>query len=292
MAVSDFIPTIWAARFTEQLYKRRVYGLNANRNYEGNASGGKVKVPTHTTGTSVASYTEGTAIAAATAVNGTMADLNLDQQKYFHLIAYDISRFQANADLLDAAVADAVEKTAQLQDTYLMGIYAGAFANGRRDTSANTAAATNEAVVASFFKLQEAMSKGNVPEENRWIVVSPSIRTKVGEYLVKQGSASTVNAPATTDDTMRNGFAGKLAGFDVRVSNNIPTSGSGSSKKLRCIASQGNGAVTMAEQMTKIEAYRPDLHFADAVKGLYVYGALASEGGKVFYNEFDDPDAS
>jgi hypothetical protein len=31
-------------------------------------------------------------------------------------------------------------------------------------------------------------------------------------------------------------------------------------------------AITFADQITSVEAYRPELQFADAVKGLHVYG--------------------
>ena len=48
----------------------------------------------------------------------------------------------------------------------------------------------------------------------------------------------------------------------------------------------------MAEQIVQMEAYRPEARFGEAVKALYVYGALAAEPQRVFYNQFDDPNAS
>jgi hypothetical protein len=33
------------------------------------------------------------------------------------------------------------------------------------------------------------------------------------------------------------------------------------------------GAITFADQITKVEAYRPQSSFSDALKGLHVYGA-------------------
>ena len=38
-------------------------------------------------------------------------------------------------------------------------------------------------------------------------------------------------------------------------------------------------SIAFAEQLSEIEAYRPELRFADAVKGLHLYGA------KVVYPE-------
>ena len=40
----------------------------------------------------------------------------------------------------------------------------------------------------------------------------------------------------------------------------------------KCIARTGR-AIAFAEQLSEINAYRPEKRFADAVKGLHLYGA-------------------
>lgn len=67
-----------------------------------------------------------------------------------------------------------------------------------------------------------------------------------------------------------NGRAGRAAGFDILVSNNVsfltgPT-------EFKVVAGTSL-ATTYAEQISKVEAYRPERRFADAVKGLHLYGA-------------------
>lgn len=295
MALGDFIPQIWSARFTTILYNMRVYGAGTNRNYEGDIAmaGDTVKIPTRTGAVTVRDYVKSTDIAAAEEMNGTTQDLAVDQQKYFHVYLDDIQRRQQVPDLMDATIMHGVEQVAQGQDEYLMGIYAAAFDAAR---SVNTAAAANAAVkliVESFIDLKAAMTQANIPLDNRWAVVHPTIVAKLEKHFIAEGGAAAgIYAPATSDSVIRNGFAGNLVGFDLRVSNRVPTNGAGANRKFRCVASQGNLGVTMAEQITQMEAYRPEKRFGEAIKALYVYGAEAVEAQRIFYNELDDPTAS
>lgn len=63
-------------------------------------------------------------------------------------------------------------------------------------------------------------------------------------------------------------MVGQAAGFDIVLSNQTPTTGSDS-----VVIGGNNRALTFAEQINKVEAYRPQNSFSDAVKGLFLYGA-------------------
>ena len=75
---------------------------------------------------------------------------------------------------------------------------------------------------------------------------------------------------------MRTGFIGKVAGFDVYESNNVPEVDKSTYKQSLIIASVPQ-ATTYAEHVVKTEAYRMESRFADAVKGLHVYGAVVTK---------------
>ena len=72
------------------------------------------------------------------------------------------------------------------------------------------------------------------------------------------------------EDRLQNGLIGRAAGFNILRSNNVAKTSAGVSSKI--IAGHSN-AWTLAEQINQVEAYRPQLRFADAVKGLHLYGA-------------------
>jgi hypothetical protein len=73
------------------------------------------------------------------------------------------------------------------------------------------------------------------------------------------------------DDTLANGMVGRAAGFDILVSNNVSKSAD-AVPVYRAMAGY-RGAISYAEQVSQVEAYRPENRFADAVKGLHLYGA-------------------
>jgi hypothetical protein len=68
---------------------------------------------------------------------------------------------------------------------------------------------------------------------------------------------------------LRNGLVGRAAGFDIVETNNAPNTTGNEFAVLAGV----NSSITFAEQVNKIEAYRPQSSFSDAVKGLVLYGA-------------------
>ena len=61
---------------------------------------------------------------------------------------------------------------------------------------------------------------------------------------------------------------GRAAGLEIMVSNNVPNT---AGAKYKVLAGH-RIAWSYASQVTKVEAYRPESRFADAVKGLHIYG--------------------
>ena len=87
----------------------------------------------------------------------------------------------------------------------------------------------------------------------------------------------------TKNDVVINGMVGKIAGFDVYMSNNVKTGTGTDSGKTPYfeVTAQVADACTYAEQIIKTEAYRMEKRFADGVKGLHVYGAKVTNGNEI-----------
>jgi len=88
---------------------------------------------------------------------------------------------------------------------------------------------------------------------------------KDDRFVVKSGVM-----PA--EQRLLNAIVGQAAGFTVLKSNNVPNT---AGAKYKIVAGHPM-AWSFAEQASQVEAYRPESRFADAVKGLHLYGA--SEG--------------
>lgn len=74
------------------------------------------------------------------------------------------------------------------------------------------------------------------------------------------------------EDVLQNGVVARAAGFDIYMSNNCFSKVATGTTTFTVTAGD-EGACTYAEQIVSTEAYRPEKRFADAVKGLHVYGA-------------------
>ena len=73
------------------------------------------------------------------------------------------------------------------------------------------------------------------------------------------------------NDILENGYIGSIAGCNVFVTNSIYKEGS-TVVCHKCLV-RTKRAIAFAEQLSEIIAYRPEKRFADAVKGLHLYGA-------------------
>ena len=104
-----------------------------------------------------------------------------------------------------------------------------------------------------------------IPRTGRWVVLPPWYHG-----LLVKDARFTGYGTAPQNDVLQNGVVGKAAGFTILVSNNVPYTTS--TTKFKIMAGSPM-AWTYAEQINKVEAYRPEKRFADAVKGLHLYGA-------------------
>jgi len=103
-----------------------------------------------------------------------------------------------------------------------------------------------------------------IPAEGRWAIVPPWYH---GLLLKDQRFVSFGTEQNLA--TLRNGRVGMAAGFTILKSPLVPNT---SGAKYKILAGHSM-AITLAEQIMNVEAYRPQLRFGDAVKGLMVYGA-------------------
>lgn len=275
MAITNFIATIWAARLVENLQKALVYGQTGviNRDYEGEIRGLGDTVKILSIGpVSVGNYTKDNDMSAPQALSDAAQTLVIGQAKYFNFAVDDVDRAQTRVDIMDAAMREAAYALRDAADQYIASVMVSGVAAGNVIGSSGSplvlvggtpgSGQTNvyEAIVNLGVELDEA----NVPREGRWIIVPPWVYG-----LLQKDTRFVANvANSQAGRVISNGFVGQIAGFDVLMSNNVPSS-SGVYQVVAGVAR----ATTYAEQINSVEAYRPERRFADAVKGLHLYGA-------------------
>lgn len=268
MAINAFIPEIWAAQLMVALRKALVFGQPAiaNRNYEGDISqsGDTVRI------TSISDPTIGTYVANTTTItpeNLTDAQrtLLIDQAKYFAFEVDDIEQRQAKGDVLPEAISRAAYKLADVVDQYIAAFYTSVPAANDLGTVAVTAADPTALYDDVLVPLSVKLDEANVPTEGRWVVLPPWLhgRGLSDDRFIRADASGTTSG-------LRNAIIGSAAGFDIYKSNNVVNS---AGDDYEVLAGGGNLAISYAEQINKVEAYRPENAFSDAVKGLHLWGA-------------------
>jgi hypothetical protein len=269
MALDSFIPTLWSARILQNLHKSQIYAQPGviNRDYEGEIQNVGDTVKINAIGAvTVGSYTKNTDISAAETLDGAATTLSIDQAKYFNFQVDDIDRVQQMPKMMDEAMREAGYALKDTLDSYLAALWSQVDSDNFIGTDAvpKTDAGTASYPLNYLFQLATILDENNVPTDGRWVVVPPWYK----EYLLKD--TRFVN-PGTgqAEQRLANGMITQAAGFTILQSNNVANT---SSDNYKIIAGHPM-AWTLAEQIVKVEAYRPQLRFADAVKGLHVYGA-------------------
>ncbi len=266
MAITNFIPEVWVADLLSSLKKSLVFGAPgvANRDYEGEIadSGDTVKI-TSISRPTIGTYTKNSTTITAETLTDAQRSLLIDQSKYFAFEVDDVDLRQAKngGALMTEAAVESAYGLADVADQYIAGLYTGVDSGNAISTTSVTTAAL---AVTGLINLKIKLDSANVPTQGRYVIVPPWYH---GLLL---GSDLFVRVDASgNDQALRNGVVGRAFGFDVMVSNN-------------CINVTGDdyivqagypGAVSFAEQIVKVEAYRPESAFSDALKGLHVYGA-------------------
>jgi hypothetical protein len=277
MALDVFIPEIWSARLLAHLDKRHVYAKLVNREYEGEIRNVGDTVRINQIGNvTVKDYTKNTAIQAPDTLTGTQLTLTLDQAKYFNFAVDDIEAAQANVKLIDKAMQRAAYALADTTDQYIASLVSQAGITIDNGTGgAIVVDGTNVKAYDLLVDIAVQLEQNNVPAANRWIVVPPWF---MGQ-LLKDDRLMRVDYK----NMIATGEIPGIVGLKVFVSNNVPES-AGAYSAMAGIPE----AIAYVEKVIKMEAYRPDDRFADAVKGLLVYGAkvvLADALAKVLISQ-------
>jgi N4-gp56 family major capsid protein len=270
--LDSFIPEIWSAEVQRQLEKFLVYGQAgiANRNYEGEITGAGDTVKINGIGpVTVKTYTKNTDIADPDTLTDAQTSLLINQQDYFNFQIDDIDKAQQRPKVMAAAMEEASYAMRDGIDQYIASLYTDASASNLIGTDGVPKVPNNTAGDASnvynlIVDCAVKLTDSKVPMEGRWMVVPPWF---YGRLLKEDLFISSERAG--TGAGLRNGEIGKAAGFTILQSHNVPNT---ASTKYKVMFGTSR-AITFANQIAKIEPYRVEKRFADAVKGLNVYGA-------------------
>ncbi len=262
MAITNFIPTIWSENLYQALDKQYIAVSHCNRDFEGEIKnqGSKVKI-CGVGEITVSNYTKNTDMSSPQTLSDTVKDLTIDQAKYFNFQIDDIDKAQSTPKLMDAAMRVAASSLANEADRFVYSVCYGA----ARYTLSATLNASNPNILDVILNARQTLYENNVSDQQEvYLEISPVIATMILKSKIE----------LCTDNTaaLENGYLGSYGGCKIFVTNNIPTDNPDNANLQACVM-RTKRAVAFAEQLSEIVAYRPERRFADAMKGLHLYGA-------------------
>lgn len=282
---SFFLPSIYSKKVLNFFRKASVVEAITNTDYAGEISayGDSVKIIKEPTIT-VYDYTRGSDT-TSTKLTDQEITLVVDSAKAFKFIVDDIETNMSHVNFKEVASSSAAYS---LKDSYdaavlstmfsgvsasapdhVIGADAAAGTGGVGETTASVdlGVASEVDPLDLMARMARLLDDQSVPEENRWFVASPDFY----EELSQSGSKLLSVDFNAGQGSIRNGLvsSGKLRGFDMYKSNNIP---SVSTATGQCLGGHMSSTAT-ANTILSTEVIRDPSSFGDIVRGLHVYGA-------------------
>ncbi len=260
MAIKNFISTVWSENLYRALDKQYIAVSHCNREFEGEIreKGSTVRI-CGLGNVTISDYTKNVNMPDPETLSDNVRDLIINRAKYFNFQIDDIDRAQASPKLMDAAMKNAASALADAADSYIYDLYPQA---GATITELNP---TVDNIISLMIDARTKLFQNNVSDpEDIIFEVTPEI---AGMILKAK-----VNLNADGGAVLENGCIGSIGGCKIYVSNNVVREETESGFEHKCFA-RTKRAIAFAEQLSEIDAYRPERRFADAVKGLHLYGA-------------------
>lgn len=282
MAISNFIPEMWAARLQRHLDHTLVFAQETvcNREWEGEISEAGDTVHIQKVGDpEIKDYEPGKDMDSPEEPDGTTQALTVDAFKYFNVMIDDVNKAQVNVNLLDAFAKRAGIKMSKRIDEFVAAKMVAASTVNKIGTDAVPvvikADGSGDMTPYEFFvELEGLLADNDAPDENHWAAVNPSLMRQIRK------DDAFIKASEMGAEMVRNGRIGQISNIELVQTTAVPTSpGSGGEAvpNYKILAGAGNYATTFANQVTELKAFEPEARFGDAVKGLEVFGAKVLE---------------
>lgn len=291
MSVDLFIPTQWSGKLLVALRHTHVYAQPGivNRDYEGEIKSLGDTVKIHGIGDiTLFDYVKNTDIAAPQELTDAETTLSITKAKGFNFAVDDVDAAQMNPQVMNEAVSRAAYKINDAIDTFVAGLYtdiatansdgnSGAWITPSIGTDANVGSALYDHIV----HLGTLLDQQDVPFEGRWCVLAPWQKEMLIEdrrftaFGTQASRATLEDGELTPDAAPQQNYLGTINGMNIYWSNNAPHLGGtvGASGSQDVVLAGSPMAITFAEGLVKMVAYTPQYRFADAIKGLHLFGA-------------------
>ncbi len=257
----NFIPEVFSKLLQAKFYSKSILPEISNTDYEGEISGQGDKVVIRTVPAVTINDYAGTITTQE--LTTAKVEMLVDKAKYYSFKVDDVLAAQADINMLEAASTDASEGMRIAVETdVLSSAVTGA------TTIGSQTAITSSNILENILVLSKTLDELNIPEEGRFIVLSPEFIS-----MLKQSELRQAYLTGDATSPLRNGLVGMVDCFKVFQSNMVYTPASGADSGYTHVLAGHPKALSFASQFTNTETVRMESTFGDQVRGLKVYGS-------------------
>lgn len=257
-AIQAFKQTIWSRSILRSLETITSLRNHCNFQYEKDTENARVVKILSVNRPTIRTYVPGTSIVREGGADSSI-EMTIDQYRYFNFEVEDIDKAQSVPGLMEALTDEAAKGLALEGDKYVAKLIKDAVDGNEVEASEEITLTTANAmgsVEEGFATLYEKNCKVT---DTFYLEVAPRVFTTYRQQMTELST----NNP----EILKKGAVGKINNAYVCIENLLPESTTAYYNILRT-----EKAVAFAEQIDKVEKYRPQDAFTDAVKGLYVFG--------------------
>lgn len=267
--VTQFQQTIWSKSILRSLEKITSLRNHCNFQYEKDSKNAKEVKILSVNRPTIRTYVPGTPLVRESAADSSQL-LKIDQYRYFNFEVEDIVKAQSVPGLMEALTDEAAKGLALEGDIYVGDVIKAGVDGGEVTASATEIALTTSNAIASVEEGFATLYGNDCKvSDTFYLEVAPKVFTTYRQQLTELST----NNP----EILKKGAVGKINNAFVCIENCLPESDTAHYNVLRT-----DKAVAFAEQIDKVEKYRPEDAFTDAVKGLYVFGAKIVRPNEIY----------
>lgn len=269
MAISNFQQTIWSKKIQQALATITSLRNHCDFQYESDSKNAKEVKILNVARPTIRTYSKGTPLTREEGSDGSQL-LKIDQFRYFDFEVEDIDKVQSVPGLMENLSMEASRGLAEEGDKYVASLIEAAVEDAETPIGQSDSVielTKDNAVAAMEDGFAYLYGKNCKVSDMFYLEVAPKVFTTYRQALTE---LSTDNP-----EILKKGAVGKINNAYVCIENLLPTgkAGSGATDDTYYNVLRTSKAIAFIEQINKVEAYRPQDAFQDALKGLYVFGA-------------------
>lgn len=277
--VTHFQQTIWSKSILRSLDKITSLRNHCNFQYEKDSKNAKEVKILSVNRPTIRTYVPGTAITRESATDSSQL-LQLNQYRYFNFEVEDIVKAQSVPGLMEALTDEAGKGLALEGDKYVAAIVKADVEDSNPTVGVSSSVinlTTSNAMSSVEDGFATLYANDCKVSDMFYLELAPKVFTTYRQQLTELST----NNP----EILKKGAVGKINNAYVCIENCLPTGKKNTNDtddNVYYNILRTDKAIAFAEQIEKVEHYRPEDAFTDAVKGLYVFGAKIIRPNEIY----------